>query len=161
MFKTISAAVGGGVLGTLAVIGTIFAIAAISITAIYVSGGIKLLTNDFRGNVDAQEKIKANGNFRIAAYNKFFDSCASIQSLEVDLDSQKKLLESVTDNQRREIIEINIASITAARDGAIRRYNSDSAKDWTEAQFKAEKLAHQLPTATYNGSNKTLCVVSQ
>lgn len=130
-----------------------------SVATVGIGWGFDWVVAPFKGALSAREKIQGDGDFRIQAYTKFYNDCASIQALETDWDAQNRSLAAIQDPQRREIIELNKAGISAARDGAIRRYNTDSHKQWTEAQFKSTTLAYELSTGVYTGGNKTVCVV--
>lgn len=121
--------------------------------------GFQWVTAPFRGALGAREQIQANGSFRIQAYQGFFNQCASIQALEGDIDAQTKALDTISDSQRKEIVQANIAALNGARSGAIFRYNQDSLKNWTEGQFKDNDLPYQLSTAEYKGTH-TKCAVS-
>lgn len=103
---------------------TIAAVLAIILVVMLIAVGIwgfQWVTAPFRGSLDARERIQASRAFRVGAYESFFNACSSIQALEIDLDSQKQLLEITANDQRKEIIQANIAAITAARR---RRYSA-------------------------------------
>ena len=131
------------------------------------SWGLQWVIAPFRGAVDARNQIQGNGNFRIQAYNSFYNQCSSIQYLEGDADSQLALLQSSTNDNDKRIINANLAALEGTRAGAIARYNTESHKQWTVAQFKSEALIYEIPTSPYltfvNGEwkkgNKTVCVV--
>lgn len=131
--------------------------------------GISWVTAPFRGAVGAREKIQADPNFRLDAYNSFYNQCASIQALEGDEDSQTTLLSSVTNENDKRILNANIAALEGTRSGAIARYNIESHKQWTVAQFKSRALVYEIPTGSYLTFNsatnvwqkgsKTICVI--
>ena len=120
----------------LAVIGVILLIvAAYAVT--YYSANV-------RGAVSANEQIKADGNFRIAAYDKFFDDCATIQSTEGRIVAQKSELNQAPSAFRREQILANLTALKSLRVEQITRYNTDASKNYTIGQFRASKLPYYI-----------------
>jgi len=108
------------------------------------------------GKGEARKQINS-GDFRIQAYDHFFNACASIQGLEGQLDAQKEALSTATGDTRDRILT-NIAGIQGARSQAIAQYNADARKGYTIGQFRASDLPYQLPVGAYTGG-KTSCVV--
>jgi TPR repeat protein len=131
------------------VVVTIAAIAGIAF-------GIRWVTAGPKGALEAREQIKS-GPSRIAAYNHFFDLCASVQSDEARLDAQRDELASATgDDVAR--IHANIAGLMSDRAEAINEYNADAEKGYTIGQFRASKLPFQLSTDAYTtNGDKTQC----
>lgn len=107
------------------------------------------------GKGEARKTINS-GDFRITAYNRFFDLCASVQGLEGQLDAQKALLPDTTGDTRDRILT-NIAGIEGARAQAIAQYDADARKDYTIGQFRSNNLPYQLPVGAYTGG-RTSCV---
>lgn len=149
---------GGAVLAFFAVVVIVIAMMLTAATLTGIGWGWQWITAEIRGSVGAREKITADPNFRIQAYQSFFEQCSSIQALERDIEEQQKLLEIIQDPQRREIIQLNVASITGARNGAVDRYNQNALKNWTEGQFRDNDLPYQIPT-TYRTGVRTICAV--
>lgn len=116
--------------------------------------GIRWATAPAKGKLEAREQINS-GATRIAAYNHFFDVCASVQSLEASLLAQEEALAG-SKGEDRERIKANIAGIKAARADAVNQYNQDARKDYTIGQFKSSKLPYQLPT-TFERGETTSC----
>lgn len=113
-------------------------------------------TADFRGDVAMTEKVHADGNFRIAAYDHFFDACAEIQAKEGTIAALKDELAMGPTPERASIVQSTITGVTAARNADISRYNGDAAKTDTMAAFKASSLPFRIdPT-----QEKTQCTVS-
>ncbi len=132
------------VLGILAIVGIVAGI----------TFGVRWLTAPVKGKLQAREQINS-GAFRIAAYNHFFDLCASIQGLEGQLAAQRvELATSTGDDKAR--VEANIAGIQGARQQAIAEYNADAQKSYTIGQFRASGLPFALSPAT----EVTSCVAS-
>jgi hypothetical protein len=137
----------------LIVIASVLAVAAIMVGAY----AIKWATADVRGNVAANEAIKADPQFRIEAYERFFNACASIQALEAQLVAQTAELEAKPTEKRRLQIATNITALTGARGEAVAQYNADARKSYTAGQFRSSDLPFQLPTLMPEGG--TQCTV--
>ena len=129
----------------------------IAVIAAAVAGvwAFRYFTADVRGRIDAQEIRKA-GPLRVAAYNHFFDLCASVQGLEAGLEAQQAQLAVTESSKDRERVRSNIAGLTSERERAIRQYNADARKDYTIGQFRDSDLPYQLPTSHYEGG-RTSC----
>ena len=118
------------------------------IIALLTAGGWawKYVTADTRGKVAANEKIKADPNFRIEAYERFYNQCASVQSLKANLAAQKAELATTKDDRRRGQLQTNISALTAAIAEGVNQYNADSTKTYTAGQFKSSDLPYTLTT---------------
>lgn len=130
----------------LRIIGGIAALAvliAVGIGWMFASGTFKKATADFRGGVAATEQIHANGAYRIAQYDHFFDLCAAIQGKDAQLDALKTELKTAT-GQRAEIVAASITGVTGARNGQIAQYNGDASKADTAANFLSSSLPYKL-----------------
>ncbi len=102
-----------------------------------------------RGNA----RIQIQGaNYRIPAYDHFFNLCASVQNAEAGLDAQMAM--SPSDRK-----EYNIAALQATRARGINQYNADAAKDYTLGQFRDSGLPYHLDPSAYTGENKTQCAL--
>lgn len=116
--------------------------------------GLRVATADFFGQ--GNQEIETNRtDFRIPAYDRFFDLCSQVQSDKQRLESLEQELDvAQPDADRREQI---FASMTAIRNGIaenVNQYNVDSAKEGTVGQFKASELPYRLET-----EGDTECVV--
>lgn len=105
---------------------------------------IQYFTADTRGKVAANEQIKANPNTRIEAYERFFNECASVQSIETTIQAARSELEATKDERRRSQLQTNLLALTAARADAVNQYNADSRKSYTAGQFKSSDLPYQI-----------------
>lgn len=125
----------GGVLGV--------ALAVLGVVAIYAAiFGVLWFSAPARGKLQAREQINS-GSFRIAAYNHFFDACASIQGLQGQLAAQEKELKSATGDDKARV-QANIAGIEGDVASAIADYNADANKSYTVGQFRSNHLPYQL-----------------
>ena len=130
-------------------------------TLVFFSFGIRVATAGIVGRGEARIQIQS-ADFRIQAYQQFFDLCASIQAAEDRMDETHRqigLLDAESDPWFRKQEEF--AAQSATRQRGIRDYNTDANRSWTQGQFRDEDLAFQLTTELYDpeGGNKTICVL--
>lgn len=132
-------------------------LAVVAIIALVIGGwAIKYYTADVRGKIDANETIKS-GNNRIAQYDKFFNACSSIKSLESKIDASTSELAQADPSDRGRLLS-NISGQLGARAEAINNYNADANKSYTNGQFRSSNLPAQIPLTEYvAGGKKTLC----
>lgn len=98
----------------------------------------------YQGKLQARQQIQGSGDYRIQAYNHFFDLCASITTMDQAL--QQTVANEKTD--KGESLQIDRTNFTAqlnSRDDAANTYNQDAQKSYTVGQFKASKLPFQIP----------------
>lgn len=120
--------------------------------ALFAAGlAFRYFTADVRGRVDAQEQILSGPN-RIAQYDHFFNLCASVQSLEAQLDALNVELPRAPTVRDESRILASITGVTAARARAINQYNADALKSYTSARFRDSDLPFQIPTGPYEGT---------
>lgn len=109
------------------------------------------------GKGNAEIEINSAGS-RIVNYNHYFDLCVSVQNAEASIDSQAELLKNTTDPLSKDRINANLAAQQNVRAAGINQYNADSAKEYTEARFKASNLPYRLDGTPYKaGSEHTTC----
>lgn len=101
-------------------------------------------TAGWTGKTQQISQTRGNGSYRIAAYDHFYDLCASVQDQEVTLEAQRAELATNPTEERRGQIEANIAALTANRGEQINHYNADARKNATSGQFRASDLPYQL-----------------
>lgn len=104
---------------------------------------IKYNTADIRGRIEANEQLNS-AEFRIAAYEHFFNLCASVETLEDSLVSQESLLDNAETVKERTRVRSNIAGMEGQRARAINQYNVDVDKGYTLAQFMDNDLPFKL-----------------
>lgn len=107
----------------------------------------KYFTADIRGAVDQREQTIANGQYRIAAYESFYDKCASIQAKEDQIKQTEARKVSkggsnsgFTGTQKEAIL----LALENSRAELIRSYNADARKADTRANFLASDLPYQI-----------------
>lgn len=102
-------------------------------------------TAGFSGKTQQINQTRGNGTYRIAAYDHFFDLCASVQDQEVTISAQKiELADPHTTQDRAAQIRANLAALEANRGELINHYNADAAKTATQGQFRSSHLPYQL-----------------
>ena len=139
-------------IGVIAILVTL----AVGAVGVFGFGWFRQSTADFRGETQKKEQVEANGAYRIAKYDHFFDLCASVQSNESSIKNLQAELNGPPAPSESRVAQIN-ASITALRNQraeSINQYNVDAAKDYTSGQFKASKLPFKL----YINAEETTCV---
>jgi hypothetical protein len=137
-----------------AVAAAIAAVVILPVAGIYGVGFLKKETADFRGGVSATESVKANGAYRIAAYDQFFDLCGQVQAKEGTIAILQEELLTATP-ERAAVITPTIAGIKAGRQSDIAQYNSDASKTDTKANFLASSLPYSL-----NINQETTCAIN-
>jgi hypothetical protein len=140
----------------------IVAVAAVVLVGIAVLLGLYLgglifsqKTANLRGETGKRNLVEGRGSFRIAAYDHFFDLCTSVQSFEAQRTAQQAELAGHPSAYRAEQVRSNLAAIDAQRTAAIRQYNNDARKTYTEGQFRSSDLPFQLDPS----AKETSCTV--
>ncbi|PXY21148.1 hypothetical protein [Prauserella muralis] len=133
-------AVGGVALAAVALI----VAAAIAAMAIFGWGWFKRSTAEFRGTTEQRERTVADPDYRITAYDRFFDLCAAVQSKEATLAALQDELGTEPPTTRVTQIRANLTAVTAARAADINQYNADAEKAGTAGQFRASNLPYRL-----------------
>jgi hypothetical protein len=137
----------GVLLGLLALIAVVWGI----------SYGAGWVTAPWSGALQARQEIQGSGDFRIQAYDHFFQLCASVQTMDEAL--QQTLTQEKTDkgsDLTRD--KINYGAQLNDRNDAANQYNAESAEHWTVGQFKANNLPFQIPA--YQKGIVTTCASS-
>lgn len=126
--------------------------------------GLGVATAGIYGRGEAYKEIQS-ADFRIQAYQTFFNQCASIQGLEGQIDELTAILGQYEQGSREYKITLtSIAGAKGARHQAIAKYNNDAQKSWTEGQFRDKNLPYRIMDTNYPGEKgkevgKTLCAL--
>lgn len=115
--------------------------------AIFGWGFLAQATADFRGETSKKEQVEASGQYRIAAYDSFFNLCASVQAQEDAIANQLAERETAAPTRQAQI-DANVTASRNVRASLIRQYNADAAKSYTAGQFRDSNLPYQLDTNT-------------
>lgn len=123
-------------IGFLSVIGVLLLISAVL--------GIKYLTAEPRGRADQREKTVANGNYRIASYDAFFDKCNEIVAKEAIIKSFEDQVKQATTAKEKKDAIINLNAMKNTRIELVQSYNADAQKAGTRALFRSDDLPYQI-----------------
>lgn len=123
--------VGAVLLGLVLVVGIIVAM-------IYGGGWLQRITADFRGETAQIEKVQADPNFRIAAYEQFYDRMGRIDALEQQICTMKEA------DLPQDQTATNVLALTNQRIDLIEKYEADASKEDTRANFLASDLPYEI-----------------
>lgn len=117
---------------------------AIILASVYGGGLLQRMTADFRGETDQIEQTQADADYRISAYDQFYDKCAGIQTIESKIANLSDELEEAEDEQRKSVLNTSITASKNKRAELINDYNADARKEATRGQFKASELPYEI-----------------
>lgn len=112
----------------------------------FVSGSMSIITAPFRGEVEKNEMIEADGDYRIAAYDNFYDMCTDAQSLQEQIENQEQAIELTDDPEQREKLMAGRLGMQQQLASVVNKYNNQSQQDYTRGQFKDSDLPYELDT---------------
>src|SRR3990167_4124013 len=113
---------------------------------ILASFGMRVATAGLFGAGEAHIRTQS-ADFRLAAYNHFFDLCASVQGNEGQLDALFAERDDLDPASRDYGYTVkSITGVQGIRAQSVARYNQDALK-WTVGQFRDSDLPHQLTSA--------------
>lgn len=139
----------------LLVIGVLVALSLVGSVAGYALGWFAA---PYQGKLQARQIIQGDGNYRIAAYDHFFNLCASVQTADSNIATQESLLAQFKkggNDYNRTLT--NIGGLEATRADGINQYNADASKSYTVGQFKSSNLPYQLPTHPFEKGESIQC----
>lgn len=137
-------------------LGAVTLIVVVTLAAMWIFGfgWFQRGTANFRGETAAIEQTRASGRFRVQAYDRFFDLCSAIQEDEGRVAALEQELAGSPTPERRTQVEASLTAVRSARNGKIRTYNNDAAKDFTVGQFRDNDLPYRLDP----NAKETVCV---
>lgn len=115
------------------------------IFGVYYDNWFSSVTAEQRGQKAVRENTQANGDFRQAAYEDFFQLCSSAQTKQESIQNLDDELAAGVTESRKEVI---LASKTALRNSlseVVNQYNT-KANEYTRAQFLDRSLPYPLNT---------------
>lgn len=106
---------------------------AFGYASIYGFGTMQKDTAGFRGGVEKKERVEADGGYRVAQHDYFYNLCSDIQTKQDNIETLKGTgnKDAVTGNR----LELN---------KLVNRYNADAANNYTKGQFKADELPYHI-----------------
>lgn len=128
----------------ISVLSSLLAVAVIFLVAVYGFGFLQRGTADFRGETGQIEQTEADSDYRIAAYDEFYDSCASVKSIESKIKNVEEEVKDAKDSERRATLGTSIMALKNKRAELIESYNADARKEATRGQFKSSDLPYEL-----------------
>lgn len=123
-------------------IGILAGVLALILVLTYALGGINLITAPFRGHVEKEERVQS-GDYRISAYDQFYDLCSSVQADEDRINNLEDELETAAEDRAAQV-KTTITAVKNSRSGKIREYNADARKEGTRGQFRSSDLPYEL-----------------
>ncbi len=131
------------------VVGITIAVLIVAWLIIAAFWGLGVATAGLYGRGEAHKQIQS-ADFRLAAYNHFFNLYASIKSLEGKIDELTAQLEQFEPGTRDYSYTLSaLTGVKGLRHEAIQQYNADAAKDYTIGQFRAVGLPYYIPDTEY------------
>lgn len=116
------------------------ALVVVLIFASFAFGFWSKTTAEERGSTDQREQTIANGTYRIANYDRFFNQCAAVEAKEAQITRARRDLPPNPDVIDRD----NLSALENSRSELITQYNADSSKEDTAAAFKSSRLPYKL-----------------
>lgn len=101
-------------------------------------------TANERGKTDVRERTVADGQYRIAQYDHFWDLCGAVQSTEDAIANTETELAAKPSEERAEQLRANLTAQRNQRAELINQYNADARKAGTAGQFRDSALPYQL-----------------
>lgn len=106
--------------------------------------GIMWATADLRGATDANEQIKADGDFRIAAYDEFYSLCSAAQTHQQALENAEERVKGTNDADQLENNQTDVFALQNQLNSTVNEYNAKAASDYTVGQFRDSDLPYQI-----------------
>lgn len=130
----------------LASAGALIVVIVIGFMWIFGVGFMSQTTAPWRGETEKKERVEGSGNYRIAAYDHFFDLCSSVQTKEASIENLRAELKAdpPPSEQRKTVIQASMSALMNSRAEAINEYNADARKEYTRGQFRDSDLPFQL-----------------
>lgn len=99
-------------------------------------------TAEPRGERAVREDTQANGDFRRAAYEGFFELCSSAQSTQEQIETLKTEKETASED-RKANLDISISALNMKLSEVVNEYNT-KANQYTRGPFLDAKLPYPL-----------------
>jgi len=98
----------------------------------------------WKGAGDQRKATQGNAQYRIAAYDEFFNACEAIAAKERIIERYREQLETATSPDEKSRLNAAITAESNVRDEMIADYNADAAKADTRGDFRADGLPYQI-----------------
>lgn len=113
---------------------------------IYLSGSLSMLTADFRGEVQEKERVRADGDYRVANYDMFFEKCSDAKSLQQQIENQEELAAKTDDPDQQQIYESGALGMKQSLEKVVNDYNAKAASEGTRGEFRDSDLPYEIDT---------------
>ena len=100
-------------------------------------GGFLRSTADYRGETEKREQVEAQGEYRIAKYDKFHNLCNDIQAKNEDIQLAE---ETLSGKQKEKVVYAH----SQTKNSMIAEYNSMANQDYTAGDFRSSELPYQI-----------------
>lgn len=127
--------------------GAKIALAGLGVVGVVALGyGVQYYTAEVRGQVAQNERVVADADYRISAYDRFYDDCASAKTLQQNLANAQESVKTETDPTRLAQLQANVAALSNQLNEAVNQYNADARKTDTRGHFLSSDLPYELTT---------------
>jgi hypothetical protein len=142
---------GFGLAGCLMLVGVVLILIPI------LAWGFGVAVAPWKGRGDAHKQLNS-AQYRIAAYDHFFEQCSSIQGTEGSIDALIAQLNEAESQRTKDLVNSSLAGAKSIRLQAINDYNADARKNYTEGQFRDSDLPFYIEPTNYpDEGGKTSC----
>jgi len=124
----------------------VLVIGAVAFGWIYGFGFVSRSTADYRGETAGRNQVEGSGAYRIAAYDHFYNLCASAQTAQVSLSNTQIALDATTDPARKVQLQANLLALQNTLASTVNEYNVDARKAGTLGQFRSSDLPFTIAT---------------
>lgn len=145
----------GGLTLLLAAMGIVLVI-LVAAMAVFGFGIFQRSTAEFRGKTAAIERLKADPDYRISVYDRFFSLCSAVKSAEDQIDNLEAELEGGVSPERKTQIQGAITALRNSRAENVNDYNAAATADFTAGAFLDLDLPFQLSVE----QEETTCAAS-
>lgn len=133
----------GAVITVLAAIAALIVVLLVASMAVFGYGWFERGTANFRGKTGEINQVNS-GNYRIAAYDSFYNQCAGIQTDEQRVKNTMDELAATTDTDRKAQLQANLDAQRNQLATDINQYNADARKHDTKGNFRSSDLPYQI-----------------
>lgn len=113
-------------------------------SGIYVVGSMQRSTADYRGGTQKKERVEADGDYRIAQYDHFYELCSSIQAKNEQIENTKGQLKYTDDPDDEDKLNASVLALENSKEELVQEYNADAASNGTKGKYRASDLPYQI-----------------
>jgi len=139
-------------------VGGVVLLFVVMLIGVFGFGWFQKGTAEFRGDVRETEQVVADPQYRVAAYQEFFQLCTGVQTAEASIAASTDELSRTTDPDRRIQLESNLSAGKTQWANLVNQYNNKAMQDRTQARYFPPNLPPQLGPV-YREGMRTTCAV--